>query len=135
LRLLPYSEDEIHRARLMKYLKPALQNTVAQKFTQNHSLGHGAFYCLDLLLQAKAALNEEPWVVTCLEQKLAELPATGQEAGWITAIPLGVESPGLMAGLAGSGYGLLRLANPQQTPSILALAMPQLAGNINQELV
>ena len=31
--------------------------------------------------------------------------------GWICGVPSGVETPGLMTGLAGIGYGLLRLAN------------------------
>ena len=126
LRLLPYIEDVAHRARLKKYLKTALQMTLPHKFGPNHSLGQGAFGCLDLLLQARAALNDEQWVITCLERKVAELVVTMRQDGWITGIPLGVESPGLMAGLAGIGYGLLRLANPQQTPSILAFDMPHL---------
>jgi lantibiotic modifying enzyme len=126
LRLLPYIEDATDRTRLKKYLKVALQMALAHQFSQNHSLGHGAFGCLDLLLQARAVLNDEPWVITSLEHKLAELAVTIRQDGWITGIPLGVESPGLMAGLAGIGYGLLRLANPQQTPSILAFNMPHL---------
>lgn len=126
LRLLPYIEDATDRTRLKKYLKDALQMALAHQFSQNHSLGHGAFGCLDLLLQARAVLNDEPWVITSLEHKLAELAVTIRQDGWITGIPLGVESPGLMAGLAGIGYGLLRLANPQQTPSILAFSMPYL---------
>ena len=44
--------------------------------------------------------------------------------GWICGNPLGVESPGLMTGLAGIGYALLRLAAPAQVPSVLALEAP-----------
>ena len=40
------------------------------------------------------------------------------------ASPSGVETPGLMTGLAGIGYGLLRLAEPRRTPSVLALEPP-----------
>ena len=47
------------------------------------------------------------------------------QVGWVTGIPLGVESPGLMAGLAGIGFGMLRLADPHRVPSILALEMPR----------
>jgi lantibiotic modifying enzyme len=36
-----------------------------------------------------------------------------------------VESPGLMTGLAGIGYGLLRLAKPARVPSILTLEGPR----------
>jgi lantibiotic modifying enzyme len=35
--------------------------------------------------------------------------------------PLGVESPGLMTGISGIGYALLRFVNPSRVPSILAL--------------
>ena len=36
-------------------------------------------------------------------------------------------SPGLMAGLAGIGYGLLRLACSERVPSVLVLAPPATA--------
>jgi hypothetical protein len=47
-----------------------------------------------------------------------------QEYGWVTGVPLGVETPGLMTGLAGIGYELLRLAAPERVPSVLLLAPP-----------
>ena len=36
--------------------------------------------------------------------------------GWICGNPLGVESPGLMTGISGIGYALLRLADPVPRP-------------------
>jgi lantibiotic modifying enzyme len=47
--------------------------------------------------------------------------------GWLSGIPLGVESPGLMTGLAGIGYALLRLAVPTRVPSVLVLEAPKTA--------
>jgi lantibiotic modifying enzyme len=44
--------------------------------------------------------------------------------GWRCGNPLAVESPGLMAGIAGIGYGLLRCAEPTRVPSVLSLAPP-----------
>jgi lantibiotic modifying enzyme len=41
--------------------------------------------------------------------------------GWLTSIPLGVETPGLMTGIAGIGYELLRLAEPDLVPCLLTL--------------
>jgi lantibiotic modifying enzyme len=35
-----------------------------------------------------------------------------------------VEMPGLMLGLAGIGYGMLRLAEPAHVPCVLRLAPP-----------
>ncbi|HSN89572.1 MAG TPA: lanthionine synthetase LanC family protein, partial [Thermoanaerobaculia bacterium] len=42
--------------------------------------------------------------------------------GWRCGVPLAVETPGLMTGLAGIGHGLLRLAHPGRIPSLLTLA-------------
>ena len=44
--------------------------------------------------------------------------------GWLCGVPLGVESPSLLNGLAGIAYGLLRVAEPRRMPSILALDSP-----------
>ena len=44
--------------------------------------------------------------------------------GWLCGIPMGVETPGLMTGLAGIGYGLLRLAEPERVPPVLTLGPP-----------
>jgi lantibiotic modifying enzyme len=44
--------------------------------------------------------------------------------GWQCAGPGGVEMPGLMLGLAGIGYQMLRLADPDRVPSVLLLAPP-----------
>jgi len=45
-------------------------------------------------------------------------------SGWRSGVPFGVETPGLMAGLAGIGYGMLRLAEPDSVPSNLTLEPP-----------
>lgn len=36
----------------------------------------------------------------------------------------GIETPGLLTGLAGIGYGLLRQAEPARVPSVLLLDVP-----------
>jgi type 2 lantibiotic biosynthesis protein LanM len=127
LRLLPYLDDTTDTARrtqLCDRLDATLQATLTHGFGQNHALGHGDLGCLDLLLLASAALNKAPWHQRCAE-RAALMAANLQHYGWVTAVPLGVESPGLLAGLAGIGHGLLRLADPQWTPSILALELPR----------
>ncbi len=47
------------------------------------------------------------------------------EHGWLCGVAWGVETPGLMTGLAGIGYGLLRLAAPEEVPSLLVLEPPR----------
>ncbi|MFL5694594.1 MAG: lanthionine synthetase LanC family protein [Ktedonobacteraceae bacterium] len=44
--------------------------------------------------------------------------------GWLTGVPLRVETPGFMTGIAGTGFALLRLACAEQIPSVLLLAPP-----------
>jgi lantibiotic modifying enzyme len=44
--------------------------------------------------------------------------------GWQCGGPQAVEMPGLMLGLAGIGYQMLRLAEPDRVPSVLVLAPP-----------
>jgi lantibiotic modifying enzyme len=47
-----------------------------------------------------------------------------ERPGWVTGVSLGVETPGLMTGIAGTGYALLWLACAEQIPSVLLLAPP-----------
>lgn len=47
-----------------------------------------------------------------------------EDKGFVCGTPLHVESPGLMTGLAGIGYALLRLALPHKVPNILTLEGP-----------
>jgi lantibiotic modifying enzyme len=64
----------------------------------------------------------------CWSEELARLSGaildSIQHNGWLCGLPLSVQSPGLMTGLAGIGYGLLRLAEPDRVPSVLLLAPP-----------
>jgi lantibiotic modifying enzyme len=46
--------------------------------------------------------------------------------GWQCGGPQSVEIPGLMLGIAGIGYQMLRLAEPDSVPSVLLLAPPRL---------
>ena len=53
--------------------------------------------------------------------------------GWVTGLPEGVEAPGLMMGLSGIGYELLRLASPEQVSSVLLFAPPCPALQLRQK--
>jgi type 2 lantibiotic biosynthesis protein LanM len=76
----------------------------------NHSLCHGELGNLELLP---------------LDEARARATAVLAAPDWICATPFGIESPGLMTGLAGIGYGLLRLAEPERVPSVLTLEPPR----------
>jgi type 2 lantibiotic biosynthesis protein LanM len=108
---------------LREDLSAAVKTTLEQGFGTNHSLCHGALGNLDFLIQADEALNDATLhdEVTHLEGAILDSMASD---GWLCGVPLGVESPSLLNGLAGIGYGLLRLAEPARVPSVLAIDPP-----------
>jgi type 2 lantibiotic biosynthesis protein LanM len=124
LRCLQYLDD----TEIQSEIAVALKTTLAQGFGKNHSLCHGDLGNLELLLQASEILGEPQWR-SHVDRLAAIILDSIQQHGWLCGIPLGVESPGLMTGLAGIGYGLLRLAKPTHVPSVLVLAPPTLSGS------
>jgi type 2 lantibiotic biosynthesis protein LanM len=119
LRSLPDLDDSEIRAEI----DTALKTTLAQGFGLNHSLCHGDLGNLELLLQASLILDDPQWETQVNRLASIILESINQH-GWLCGVPLGVETPGLMAGLAGIGYGLLRLAEPTRVPSVLVLEPP-----------
>lgn len=119
LRSLPHLDDSEIRAEI----DTALKTTLAQGFGLNHSLCHGDLGNLELLLQASLTLDNPQWHDQVNRLASIILESINQH-GWLCGVPLRVETPGLMTGLAGIGYGLLRLAEPTQVPSVLVLEPP-----------
>jgi type 2 lantibiotic biosynthesis protein LanM len=103
----------------------ALATTRSQGLGNNHALCHGDLGNADIMLHASVILHDDRWRADAGLITAAAM-ANANEAGWVCANPLGVESPGLMTGLAGIGYALLRLADPKRVPSVLALQCPVL---------
>jgi type 2 lantibiotic biosynthesis protein LanM len=110
-------------AQVREEIDIALNTTMGQGLAGNHSLCHGAFGNVELLLTAAHLLNR-PEDHERLERALAIIVESIETHGWVTGIPLGMETPGLMTGLAGMGYELLRLAEPDKVPSVLLVAPP-----------
>lgn len=102
----------------------ALETTLALGAGTNEALCHGDLGNLDLLVMAGEQLAEPRWTreARCWAGGLLARAAAN---GWRCATPFGLESPGLMTGLAGIGYGLLRVACPERVPSLLALEPPR----------
>jgi lantibiotic modifying enzyme len=101
-----------------------LSTTVADGLLANFSLCHGSLGNLELLLKASATYES----VSLRDQtylRASSILDAIDAAGWLCGVPLGVETPGLMLGLAGIGYQLLRLAHPQSIPSVLLLEPPR----------
>jgi lantibiotic modifying enzyme len=108
---------------LVTEIQTAIDTTIATAFGFNHSLCHGDLGNLDLLVKASAMsdgleLPIDPRMIA------AQILASIRQRGWVSGHPLGLEDPGLMMGLSGIGYGLLRLADPDRVPSVLLLEAP-----------
>lgn len=104
-------------------IRLALRKTLDRGFGINHSLCHGALGNLELALRSSEILEDfglrsETYVIA------HGILESIQRQGWLCGVPWGTETPGLMTGLAGIGYGLLRLAEPELVPSVLTLETP-----------
>ena len=102
----------------------ALHSTTAHGFGGGHCLCHGDLGNVDLLVKAATALGDDQWLAEA-RRLTGSILADQAARGWHCGVPGGVETPGLMVGLAGIGYELLRLAEPTQVPSILLLEAPR----------
>jgi lantibiotic modifying enzyme len=107
-------------SKLRSELEVAIQATVEYGVGRNHSLCHGDLGNLELLLEASRFLDTLP-CPDHLQNLTGRVLDDIQQHGWKCAQPQRLEIPGLMTGLAGIGYGLLRLAAPERTPSVLTL--------------
>jgi type 2 lantibiotic biosynthesis protein LanM len=115
---LPYLNDGL----IYEEIEAALKTTLAESFGHNHSLCHGDFGNLEILLTASQTID--PFYKEAVEQITAMLLDSIRTSSWVCGAPLGIETPGLMKGLSGIGYQLLRLAEPERVPSVLRFAPP-----------
>jgi type 2 lantibiotic biosynthesis protein LanM len=113
----------LHDAAVDAEIDAALHTTIRRGFGMNHSLCHGDMGNLDILLTATQRLANTRYKEV-LQRVVPMLLDSVETQSWISGVPQGVETPGLMVGLAGMGYALLRLAEPERMPSVLLLAPP-----------
>lgn len=106
----------------------ATQTTVTHGLGGSHCLCHGDLGNVELLLASDRASARDRWTRVVDRSAAAVLDDLAGER-CCCGTPSGVESPGLMTGLAGIGYGLLRLAHPRFVPSVLVLE-PHRAGRV-----
>jgi type 2 lantibiotic biosynthesis protein LanM len=100
----------------------ALRKTIDSGFGlgPHYCLCHGDLGNLDILVHAAQRVDESWWNDN--GNRLASVTLTAiAKRGYLHNL---VAPPGLMMGLAGIGYGLLRLACPEQVPCALVLAPP-----------
>ena len=98
----------------------AIETTRINGFGGSHCICHGDLGNLEMMHLASirwkdATLNREVY------RRAKTIVDSFEQHGHLCGIPLGVETPGLMNGLAGIGYQLLRLAKPSRVPCIMVL--------------
>jgi type 2 lantibiotic biosynthesis protein LanM len=101
-------------------IRTAVGSTLTEGFGFNHCLCHGDLGNLELVREAGAALEDEALTAEAgrlAARILTQIETTGPRCGASTK----TEVPGLLTGLAGIGYGLLRAADPGHVPSVLLL--------------
>ncbi len=110
-------------AAMREDIATAVDATLAGGFGKGHSLCHGDLGNLEALALA-AEILAPPGLADRVGRLSGGVLASIREHGWRCGL-LGVgEVPGLMLGIAGIGYGLLRLGAPERVPSVLRLALP-----------
>jgi type 2 lantibiotic biosynthesis protein LanM len=116
---LPFMNDADTR----EEIAIGLRTTAQSPFGMNHCLCHGDLGNLDILRHAAERGDDSCWNdagARLAVQTIADIA----ERGYVCTRETSLTPLGLMTGLAGVGYGLLRLACPERVPSVLALAPP-----------
>lgn len=106
-----------------KEVTAALDKARGTGYGMSHSLCHGDFGTTDLFLHAARALGDDQLRAE-VNLKGAAILRSIETGGWQCGIPYGEATPSLMVGLAGIGYGFLRIAEPDRVASVLSLAVP-----------
>ena len=119
---LRYLDDPM----LRQEISAALAVTVSDGFHESHTLCHGDLGRVDILLRASEVLDEPCWRMLA-QQRAERVIEHARASGWICGQPLQLETPGLMTGLAGIGYAMLRLLNPERVPCVLSLDSPRVS--------
>ena len=108
-------------------LQSALAATQRHALGHDDSLGHGAFGAVEALTSGARALGA-PAIAARAARLGAALARRARQDGPVCGTPGAVEHPGLVAGLAGVGLGLLRLSAPGRVPSLPGVSAPRARG-------
>lgn len=109
---------------VLQEIEVAVKTTLSRGFSVNTSICHGGLGNIDFILQSSKELSipETSVLETITEALLKTIDNKGID--YLTRSPHGIEFPGLMTGMAGAGYQLMRLAYPEIVPSLLRLSPP-----------
>ena len=101
----------------------AVETTLRQGFGGAQGLCHGDLGNSELLLQAGKALDRPELLAEAQRRGGAALGQAQRRGYWRCTAWDATEHTGLMNGIAGIGYQLLRLAAPSDVPSVLTLGV------------
>jgi lantibiotic modifying enzyme len=110
-------------AAMREDIATAIDATLAGGFGKGHSLCHGDLGNLEILALAAEILGT-PGLAGRVGRLTGGVLSSIRDHGWRHGLIGRGEVPGLMLGLAGIGYGLLRSGAPERVPSVLRLALP-----------
>ena len=115
--------DILEDAELKGEIQAAIRSTGEQGFGGSQCLCHGDFGNLELLTRAGRRFDD-PDLKEDAQNLASRILAGLERDGSRCGLSSRVELPGLMTGLAGIGYGLLTIADPESVPSVLLLETP-----------
>lgn len=90
----------------------------------NGSLCHGLAGLIDLFVDAWRVTGDASWQMLAGEIGDLMLNDSRRPGGWRCGLPGGHSTPGLFLGLAGIGWALLRLSNPDRVASTWLIGSP-----------
>lgn len=117
---LPYIKDTF----LQQEIETAVSTTVDVGMGRSHSLCHGDLGNSELFHVAGNVLGRPEWNRMAQAVGMNAIKEKQEIGKYKTGVGRHIEVPGLFMGLSGIGYQLLRLAQPNQVPSVLTLEKP-----------
>ncbi|PZE20042.1 type 2 lanthipeptide synthetase LanM family protein [Paenibacillus xerothermodurans] len=106
---------------LAEEVETAVLATLRSGMGRSHSLCHGDLGNAELFLLAGEACNRADWTALARTTAMAVLDEKRRSGKYHTGVARRIELPGMMLGLSGIGYQLLRSAKPELVPSVLTL--------------
>lgn len=121
------SQRYVHDPRMREEVAAALASTAQSGFGRSHCLCHGDLGNIEFFQLAAEVLDDPSFRREALRRAKVVLDTGNCEQGWHCGAKGSAEVPGLMLGIAGIGYELTRLAQPDSIPSVLSLVGPRIA--------
>jgi type 2 lantibiotic biosynthesis protein LanM len=113
--------DYLHDFHINNEIETALSTTLKKGLGRSHSLCHGDLGNSELFCLAALRLNNHKYLETAREIGMSVIKEKNKQGKFLTGVQNNIELPGLFLGLSGIGLQLLRLADPENVPSVLVL--------------